>query len=449
MRKNSEVFDAILRDKKELLTYGDSVANRIEFIFSHSALGVGWDNPNIFNIATLSNSYSEIKKRQEIGRGLRICVNGEGQRVYDKLNVADDERINQLTVIPNETYETFVTQYQEEIKEAYGTSKAGAGMTHTHKGKPQNEVHFKRNTNDELNKAFKRFWNALAKKTNYSVGFDEEALIERSKEALNNIDIADYEAEVSSRSIGTITEDGIENEFGGKESYKLKAYFSALDLVEELSENTGLSYTTLFRIIDGITNYSHFAKNPPQYIHQASALIKNIELEEMLRGLDYHLTDETFPFEFDDYVKNIDEKGYEPTPKRGVFDKMLVDSDVEKSFAKATDLDDEVVCFLKLPSYYKIQTPIGEYEPDFGIVMKRKSLRNGKEGEFYFVIETKGTNDINNKKALKESEIYKIKCAVKHFATLGVEVQYKAPVKDYQYFKTEAQKGINALIEEA
>ena len=274
-------------------------------------------------------------------------------------------------------------------------------------------------------------------------------MIERSKEALNNIDIADYEAEVSSRSIGTITEDGIEDEFGGKESYKLKAYFSALDLVEELSENTGLSYTTLFRIIDGITNYSHFAKNPPQYIHQASALIKNIELEEMLRGLDYHLTDETFPFEFDDYVKNIDEKGYEPTPKRGVFDKMLVDSDVEKSFAKATDLDDEVVCFLKLPSYYKIQTPIGEYEPDFGIVMKRKSLRNGKEGEFYFVIETKGTNDINNKKALKESEIYKIKCAVKHFATLGVEVQYKAPVKDYQYFKTEAQKGINALIEEA
>jgi type III restriction enzyme len=447
MRKNSEVFDAILRDKKELLTYGDSVANRIEFIFSHSALGVGWDNPNIFNIATLSNSYSEIKKRQEIGRGLRICVNSDGNRVYDKLNVADDERINQLTVIPNETYETFVTQYQEEIKEVYGTSKAGAGMTHTHKGKPQNEVHFKRNKNDNLNKAFKRFWSALAKKTNYTVGFDEEALIERSKEALNNINIADYEAEVSSRSIGTITEDGIEDEFGGKESYKLKAYFSALDLVEELSENTRLSYTTLFKIIDGITNHDHFAKNPPQYIHQASALIKNIELEEMLRGLDYHLTDETFPFEFDDYIKNIDEKGYVLTPTRGVFDKMLVDSDVEKSFAKATDLDDEVVCFLKLPSYYKIQTPIGEYEPDFGIVMKRKSLRNDKESEFYFVIETKGTNDINNKKALKESEVYKIKCALKHFATLGVEVQYKAPVKDYQYFKTEASKNINQTVE--
>jgi len=448
MRKNKDVFDAILKDKEGLLSYGDSVANKIEFIFSHSALGVGWDNPNIFNIATLSNSFSEIKKRQEIGRGLRICVNTDGQRVYDKLNVSDDERINQLTVIPNESYETFVTQYQEEIKEVYGTSVAGAGMTHTHKGEKQNEVHFKRNANDTINKAFKRFWDALAKKTNYTVGFDEQALIDRSKEALNAIKIADYEAEVSSRSIGAITEDGIEDEFGGTESYKLKAHFTALDLVEEISENTGLSYLTTFNIINGIT-YENFAKNPPQFIHQASALIKNIELEEMIRGLDYHLTEDSFPFEFNNFKKQIEYSNYTDTPKRGVYDRIIHDSDVEHQFAMATDNDDEVICFLKLPAYYKIKTPIGDYNPDFGVVMKRKSLRDGKESEFYFIIETKGTNDINNKKALKESEIYKIKCAIKHFATLGVDVQYKAPVKDYQYFKTEANTTINTLIEEA
>lgn len=448
MRKNKDVFDAILRDKEGLLSYGDSVANKIEFIFSHSALGVGWDNPNIFNIATLSNSFSEIKKRQEIGRGLRICVNTDGQRVYDKLNVSDDERINQLTVIPNESYETFVTQYQEEIKEVYGTSGAGAGMTHTHKGEKQNEVHFKRNANDTINKAFKRFWGALAKKTNYTVAFDEQTLIDRSKEALNAIKIADYEAEVSSRSIGAITEDGIEDELGGTESYKLKAHFAALDLVEEISENTGLSYLTTFNIINGIA-HENFAKNPPQFIHQASALIKNIELEEMIRGLDYHLTDDSFPFEFNDFKKQIEYSNYTDTPKRGVYNRIIHDSAVEHQFALATDNDDEVVCFLKLPAYYKIKTPIGDYNPDFGVVMKRKSLRDGKEREFYFVIETKGTNDINNKKALKESEVYKIKCAIKHFATLGVEVQYKAPVKDYQYFKTEANTSINTLIEEA
>ncbi|QMU63355.1 MAG: DEAD/DEAH box helicase [Flavobacteriaceae bacterium] len=448
MRKNKAVFDAILKDKKGLLSFGDSVSNQIEFIFSHSALGVGWDNPNIFNIATLSNSFSEIKKRQEIGRGLRICVDTNGQRIYDKLNVSDNERINQLTVIPNETYETFVTQYQEEIKEVYGSPDAGAGMTHTHKGEKQNEVHFKRSENDTINKAFKRFWNALAKKTNYTVGFNEEALIKRSKEALNTIEIADYVAEVSSRTIGSITEESIEDKFGGKENYKLKAHFSALDLAEEISENTGLSYITTIKIIEE-TNLENFAKNPPQFIHQASALIKNIELEEMLRGLDYHLTDETFPFEFNDFVKQVDDSQYRDTPNRGFYNRMLTDSNIERSFALGADVDDEIICFMKLPAYYKIPTPIGNYNPDFGIVMKRKSLRDGKENEFYFVIEIKGTNDINDKKSLKESEIYKIECAVKHFTTLGVEVQYKAPVKDYQYFKTEATKDMNALIEEA
>jgi len=437
MRKNSEVFDAILKDKKELLSFGDSVANKIEFIFSHSALGVGWDNPNIFNIATLSNSYSEIKKRQEIGRGLRICVNTDGQRVYDSLTVSDEERINQLTVIPNESYETFVTQYQEEIKEVYGTSKAGAGMTHTHKDEKQNQVHFKRSKNETVNQAFKRFWKALAKKTNYTVSFDEEALINRSIVALNTIEIADYVAEVSSRSISSITEEGIKDQFGGTESYKLKANYTALDLVEEISENTGISYITAFKIVNEI-NYDSFAKNPPQFIQQASAFIKNIELEEMVRGLNYHLTEETFPFDFEDFVKQVEYNQYRDTPKKGFYDKMLVDSEIERSFALATDEDDEVICFMKLPAYYQIPTPIGNYNPDFGIVMKRKQLRDGKESEFYFVIETKGTNDINDKKALKESEVYKINCAMKHFATLGVEVQYKAPVKEYQFFKVDA-----------
>ena len=444
MRKNKDVFDAILKDKAGLLSYGDSVSNKIEFIFSHSALGVGWDNPNIFNIATLSNSFSDIKKRQEIGRGLRICVNTDGQRVYDKENVEDSERINQLTVIPNETYETFVTQYQEEIQEIYGTSNAGAGMTHTHKGKKQNEVQFKRSKDENINKAFKRFWKALARKTDYTVGFDEQVLIDRCKKALNHIKIADYMAEVSNRTIGSITEEGIEDVFGGKETYKLKAHFTALDLVEEISENTGLGYFTAFNIVKKIRK-DDVIKNPPQFIHKASTLIKNIQLEEMIRGLDYSLTHEVFPFEFNDFVKQLDEHQYTETPNRGVYDKILSDSDVEHLFARGTDLDHEVICFLKLPAYYKIPTPIGDYNPDFGIVMRRKKLRDGKESEFYFVVETKGTNDINDKKALKESEVYKIECAIKHFAALGVEVQYKAPIKDYQYFKEDAINTMNVL----
>jgi len=443
LKEQKKIYELILQKKDELLTIGNS----IEFVFSHSALGVGWDNPNVFNIATLNTAYSEIRKRQEIGRGLRICVNQKGQRVYDALNAEDAERINQLTVIPNETYETFVTQYQKEIKDIYGSTSAGAGMTHTHKGKPQDEVSFKRNTDKNIDDAFKRFWKSLAKKTDYIISFNEENLIKKSTEQINLITIADYIAEVSSRNIGAISEEGITDTFGGTETYKLKAKFTPLDLVEELSENTGLSYTTLFKIVNNISNLEHIIKNPPQYIHTAAAIIRNIELDEMLRGLNYNLTGENFPFSFNDFVKNISKADYVETPNRGVFDKMLIDSNVEYDFAKASDNQPDIVCFIKLPSWYKIKTPIGEYEPDFGLVMKRKSLKSGKESEFYFVIETKGTNDINDKKALTASEVYKIKCAMKHFTTLGVEVHYKAPVKEFHYFKTEVDKTINAITE--
>lgn len=440
LKEQKKIYELILQKKDELLT----IENSIEFVFSHSALGVGWDNPNVFNIATLNTAYSEIRKRQEIGRGLRICVNQKGQRVYDALNVDDAERINQLTVIPNETYETFVTQYQKEISDIYGSTSAGAGMTHTHKGKPQNEVSFKRSTDKNID-AFKRFWKSFSKKADYTIAFNEEILVAKATGQINLIKIADYVAEVSSRKIGIISEEGITDTFGGIETYKLKAKFTPLDLVEELSENTGLSYTTLFKIVNNITNLVHIIKNPPLYIHTAAAIIRNIELDEMLRGLDYHLTGENFPFSFNDFVKNISKADYVETPNRGVFDKMLIDSWVEYDFAKAADNHPEIVCFIKLPAWYKIKTPIGEYEPDFGLVMKRKNLKNGKESEFYFVIETNGTNNIDDKKALTASEVYKIKCAMKHFETLGVEVHYTAPVREFNYFKTEADKTINSL----
>lgn len=447
LKEQKKIYELILKGKEELLT----ITNPVQFIFSHSALGVGWDNPNVFNIATLNTAYSDVRKRQEIGRGLRICVNQQGQRVYDALDVEEAERVNQLTVIPNETYETFVTQYQQEIKDIYGTASAGAGILHTHKGKAQNEVNFKRNANRTIEEAFKRFWKALAKKTDYVVAFDEESLAAKAAEQLNRIAISDYAAEVSSRSIRTIGEEGIEDSLGGTETYKLKAKFTPLDLVKELGDNTNLSYVIIFKIINDITNLNQIIKNPPQYIHAASEIIRNIALDEMLRGLDYHLTGEDFPFNFTDFVKNVSKNifksDYAETPNRGVFDKMLIDSYVEYNFAKVADNQPDIVCFIKLPSWYKIQTPIGEYEPDFGLVMKRKSLKTGAENEYYFVIEIKGTNDVNNKKALKESEVYKIKCAVKHFEALGAEVHYKAPVKEYQYFQKEADKTINALNE--
>ena len=85
----------------------------LRFIFSHSALREGWDNPNVFQICTLNETKSDIKKRQEIGRGLRLCVDQTGARNLDRA-------INRLTVIANEAYESFSKALQKEIEEDCG-----------------------------------------------------------------------------------------------------------------------------------------------------------------------------------------------------------------------------------------------------------------------------------------------------------------------------------------
>src|SRR5947209_3401591 len=107
--KDREAYDLILKDKERLLSLHEPTS----FIFSHSALREGWDNPNVFQICTLNQTASEVKKRQEIGRGVRLAVNQVGERIHD-------EKINVLTVVANESYERYVDRLQSEIVEEYG-----------------------------------------------------------------------------------------------------------------------------------------------------------------------------------------------------------------------------------------------------------------------------------------------------------------------------------------
>lgn len=437
MRGNQELFDLILKQKEELLRIG----NPVEFIFSHSALGVGWDNPNIFNIATLNQSYSEIKKRQEIGRGLRICVNQNGQRVYDAEDCPEGEEINLLTVVPNETYETFVTQYQSEIKDVYGDSASGAKTRHKKKGKHPRKKRVKRNDEIYGSDSFREFWRRLSRRTDYTVVIDDEAVVSRSVEALNALKIEPYTAEIALNRVRSLDAEGVTTEHKGTERRRLHAAFGAMDLIEEISEGTSLAYPTVLRILRGVTNRTAVTANPARFIHEASARIRDIELDELLRGVCYAPSGEAFDIErlepgvvtFADTIE---------TPKRGLYDHVIWDSAYERDFAGFADNDDEVVCFLKLPAFYQIPTPIGPYNPDFGIVFRRKRLQDSEQTEFYFVVETKGTNELSDKKALRESEVYKIRCAMKHFDALGVDarVHYDAPVKEYPVFKTRAKE---------
>ncbi|HCO1715791.1 TPA: DEAD/DEAH box helicase family protein [Escherichia coli] len=106
---DGSAYNTIMKDKEWLLSFDC----KLKFIFSHSALKEGWDNPNVFQICTLNETTSVIKKRQEIGRGLRICVNQDGERVHGFA-------VNTLTVMANESYEQFAEQLQKEIENEEG-----------------------------------------------------------------------------------------------------------------------------------------------------------------------------------------------------------------------------------------------------------------------------------------------------------------------------------------
>ena len=112
-----DAYDLIMKNK-ELLLDRNPQRSPVRFIFSHSALHEGWDNPNVFQICTLKQSTSEVRKRQEVGRGLRLCVNQDGERMDAGVLGADVHNVNVLTVIASESYKKFTEKLQEEIAEA-------------------------------------------------------------------------------------------------------------------------------------------------------------------------------------------------------------------------------------------------------------------------------------------------------------------------------------------
>ena len=120
---DADAYDLILKDKERLL----SLEEPVRFIFSHSALSEGWDNPNVFVICTLKHSDNTIRKRQEVGRGLRLCVNQHGDRMDGGANIHD---INLLTVVASESYKDFTDGLQKEISESLSARPRKADETY-------------------------------------------------------------------------------------------------------------------------------------------------------------------------------------------------------------------------------------------------------------------------------------------------------------------------------
>lgn len=499
-----DAYDLILKDKERLLSFEEPV----RFIWSHSALREGWDNPNVFVMGMLKKSDNTTTRRQEIGRGLRLAVDQHGERMDNPVTVHD---INELTVVTDESYTEFVTALQKEIIESlsarprkasvdyftgkqfttadgstsvmeeavaqalynhlirnnyidgdglvtqeYKDARAAGTLAHPTaevlkpvidfvwqlvdalyldvpkpadgrkpKKIPFNEANFKK-------REFQELWGRINHKAVYQVDFDSAELIKNCIDALDtslNVTVMQYLVERGKQVVGLEVEQ-LEAGTGFKVA-ETKVEHSAVsagstvkyDLLGEISEKTQLTRRTCAAILTGITpgTFAKFKQNPEQFITEAARLIN----EQKATVIVEHLTYDPLDHRYDSSIFTQNQTSQDLSKagdklKKSVYEYVVTDSKVERSFVEKLDVSDEVVVYSKLPRGFFIPTPVGDYNPDWAIAF-RDDITNIKH--VYFVAETKGSMSTLQ---LKGVENAKIECARKFFASLNDKAGHAA-----------------------
>lgn len=476
---DDDVYSLIMKEKERLL----SIDEPLRFIFSHSALREGWDNPNVFQICTLNETKSSMKKRQEIGRGLRLPVDQNGVRIFD-------EGINKLYVMANESYEDFAralqTEYEEDCGVTFGKvpitaiaklttivdgleKPIGKEIAETIKAslveqkfldnegkiqpafdpkKPdfkitlpngleelapavidllsahQIERHIRREKNEGKNRFkkevalgadFKTLWDKIKPKTTYRVEFKTEELIAKATEAISKM--SKVEAPQINVVVGRLAV-----KKGGVDAHAVSAgvetptkqVSSIPDILAYLQNETELTRSTLVKILKASNRLEEVFKNPQKFLDQVASIIKHELHRLLIDGIKYEkISGKGEESEWQmELFKNEELVDYLNALQvnKSIYDHIVYDSEVEREFAKKLDEREDIKLFVKLPAWFKVETPIGGYNPDWAIVK-----HNGET--LYLVRETKSTKDYLK---LRNSESDKIRCGFKHFEVLDV-----------------------------
>lgn len=501
-KADESTYQIIMKDKEDLLTFYDEAkgrtkrAHKLRFIFSHSALKEGWDNPNVFQICTLIETKDTITKRQKIGRGLRIAVDQSGERV-------PGFEINTLTVMANESYNDFAEGLQKEyedegvrfgvfeenvfsslvidedslngFKQPLGIAKSkelvkflkAEGYLDKHqKGTEalakaikentftipesiselapdmlekvsnaiQNRFNFekveikdrKKRVTVELNKhalsgPFLELWNRIRGRTTYSIQFDSERFIQQVAERLAEDITISRRRLAYSRAILETEEAGISAIEERQTDYTSieKNYVEVPDILSFLQNETHLTRRTLIEILKQSDTLRDFKRNPQEYMTSVARIINSEKRIMMVDGIQYTRVEDTYDqslfelAEVDEYTDNT----IATASGRYPYNYVVVDSEIEREFALECERDDNVKYYIKMPPQFKIDTPLGTYNPDWAILLEK-----GGEDRLYFIVETKGSNDHND---LRHLENAKIKCGRKHFNAVDTGITFK------------------------
>jgi len=403
-KADDDTFKLIMKNKEQLLDINDP----LRFIFSHSALREGWDNPNVFQICTLNETHSELKKRQEIGRGLRLPVNMSGNRIQDAT-------INRLTVIANESYDDFAKQLQSAIEEDCGVSFKGRIKNK----RARTTVKYRKGF--ELDEKFEDIWDRIKYHTSYKVEYDTSELIEKAIKAVGQMPTIKKALIKTTKTALQFDEYGIVAETKASYSSSLDGMFKIPDVLFYIQERTELTRSTILDILKGSGRLGDMLINPQLFLDNAVVAIKEVLYELMIDGIKYEkIGAKEYEMRlFEDYESHINNLTFKVSKQdKTIYSNLVpIDSNVEYDFARECESREDIEFYFKLPFWFKIKTPIGNYNPDWALIKKN-------EKTVYFVAETKSAGQ-----ELKTSEKRKIKCGHAHFKEFdGVKYKQVATV---------------------
>ena len=524
-------YEAIMSDKEGLLTQynsndkkTDTKSSKLRFIFSHSALKEGWDNPNVFQILTIATPKSDLTRRQKIGRGLRISVNQKGERVYGDHNV--------VTIYANETFEEFAEGLQKEYIEAglltnkisddffsgilvekeYSPDDSKSKESESEIGKYQSDkasilkttekdsqlfvkvlkeegvikkdstpavrklakisdkdyekklvdvfvekggeasigkafvntlkVKFdikkpidrrRRKTvefTDKDNAYFVELWEKISHKVKYKVQFKEEdllALLLDSANPITDIQVTKMTA-IQTRARLKMVDTSVGTDIVGQRTDNLIwMELPILDVTKQIADKVGLTRSFVIKVlklaqVKDKEFIDKIKQNPSLFVKRA---VNNIKLHQralLNRSLLYVRTGEIWSKEQFQSFEASDSTLWE-VPSRAflktLYKAIAMESKEEKQFANALINEEKIKYFLKLPNWFKIPTPFGNYNPDWAILAERDN-----SSKLYFIVDTKTTRE---KGSLKPAEQDKLNAGLQAYQ--GDEFLFKAPVK--------------------
>ncbi len=419
---DADAYNLILKDKERLLSFDEPV----RFIFSHSALREGWDNPNVFTMGMLKKSDNSVSRRQEIGRGLRLAVNQQGERMDDPGTVHD---INELTVVTDESYTAFVDGLQKELSEALA-------------GRPRKatEMHFalalelpvpddgRRPKAIPLNENFEKpefleLWNRISRKAMYQVAFDSAELIDKSATALDaglRVNALQYVVQAG-RQKDELEADDVASSSGfevtattTQDETRTASSTVQYDVIGELAEKTRLTRRTIAAILKRLepATFAKFRCNPEEFLPECARIVNEQKATVIVEHLVYTVLADRFDtavFTESQTKQDLSKAG--DKLKRHISDYVVTDSQTKRQFITELDASADVVVYAKLPRGFFIPTPLGNYNPDWAIAFKEGTVK-----QVCFVAETK---DALSSLQLREIERSKIECARKFFNRLN------------------------------